>query len=440
MFAPMLCATRSCPPPVPIREDRGSVPTNCAIWGWGRSWAQGARRAYYGRVCRCSSALSARIFSPVSDSQIPSGAQRHRRWALVAERDWSDWRWQLRNRITRLETLEELVEVTPEEREGILRRGSTFPMAITPHYLSLMGAADCPVRRQAVPHVDELRSLPWDLEDPLAEEEHSPVGVLSHRYPDRALLYVTHNCPVYCRHCTRQRKVGDARSAPREKDLEAAYAYLERTPQIRDVLVSGGDPLSLSDTRLCTIMRRLREISSVEIVRLCTRNPVTLPQRITPALVDSLREFHPIFVNTHFNHPRECSVEAGIALERLADAGFAVSNQSVLLRGVNDNAEAMITLSRWLLRHRCRPYYMFQCDQVEGTTHLRTPLAEGLRILDKMRGTLSGLGIPQFAVDLPGGGGKVTLVPDRRVGGEGDNHVFRTHDGREFTFVDGAKP
>lgn len=366
----------------------------------------------------------------------PTASSRHPAWAGVPDAEWSDWRWQMRHRVTTLEALERLVALTPEEREGIVARSSVFPFAITPYYLSLMQGPGCPVRRQAVPHRDELLTTPWDMVDPLAEEEHSPVRILSHRYPDRALLYVTHNCPVYCRHCTRQRKVGDATSAPDRDDIAEALSYLRRTPAIKDVLISGGDPLSLSDARLAEIAAALREIESVEVIRLCTRNPVTLPQRITDGLVQALRPYHPIYVNTHFNHPRECTPEAAQALARLADAGFVIGNQQVLLRGINDDAATVEALNRWLLRQRCRPYYILQCDPVGGTAHLRTPVRAGTEILDALRGRVSGLGVPQFVVDLPGGGGKTSLVPERLVRRAGAGLVFRNGEGREFTYVD----
>ena len=384
---------------------------------------------------------SAAVFGAASGSaQPPSRSLRHPRWADVPEEQWSDWRWQMRHRVTTLAELEGLISLTPEERAGISARADVFPFAITPYYLSLIEGPGCPVRRQAVPHIDETITTAWDLVDPLAEEEHSPVPGLSHRYPDRALLYVTHNCPVYCRHCTRQRKVGDATSAPDRASLATALDYVRRTPAIKDLLISGGDPLSLSDARLVEIVAEIRAIESVEIIRLCTRNPVTLPQRITPALLEALRPHHPIYVNTHFNHPRECTPEAGLALRRLADAGFAVGNQMVLLRGINDDAALVETLNRWLLRQRCRPYYILQCDPVGGTAHLRTPVQAGVDILDHLRGRVSGLGVPQLVVDLPGGGGKVTLVPERLVRRKGPDMVFRNAQGREFTYVDSPLP
>jgi lysine 2,3-aminomutase len=367
---------------------------------------------------------------------VPTESNRHPRWADVPDAMWSDWRWQMRQRVTTLEALAELIDVTPDEQAGIVARSSVFPFAITPYYLSLMKEPGCPIRRQAVPHRDELITTPWDMVDPLAEEEHSPVAIVSHRYPDRALIYATHNCPVYCRHCTRQRKVGDATSAPDRSMLAAGIDYIRRTPAIKDVLISGGDPLSLADARLVEIVAELRAIDSVEVIRLCTRNPVTLPQRITDELLAALRPYHPLYVSTHFNHPHECTPEARAALVRLADAGFVVSNQMVLLRGINDDAATVETLNRWLLRQRCRPYYILQCDPVGGTAHLRTPVRAGLQILDQLRGRVSGLGIPQLVVDLPGGGGKVTLVPDRLVRRDGAAMVFRNAEGRLFTYVD----
>ena len=373
------------------------------------------------------------------DGALDPGAHRtprHPAWRDVDEATWRDWRWQLRHRVTSEEHLGELIALTESERRGLRGRAEAFPMAVTPYYLSLFGDARCPVRRQAVPLAAELEREPWDMRDPLAEEEHSPVPILSHRYPDRALMYVSHSCPVYCRHCTRQRKVGDVASAPAAAELEAAVDYLRATPKIKDVLLSGGDPLSLSDDKLVRVVEMVRAVSSVEVIRLCTRNPVTLPFRLTSALLQRLRALHPIFVSTHFNHPSECTPEAGEALNRLADAGFNVGNQMVLLAGINDDAMIVERLNRWLVRHRCRPYYMFQCDPVAGTAHLRTPIATGLAILDALRGRVSGLAIPQFAVDLPGGGGKVTLSPDRVVRVDGDRWIFRDFKGEQFTYVD----
>lgn len=369
---------------------------------------------------------------------------RHPAWAHVPDEQWDDWRWQLRARVTTRAELEDMVALTDEERVGLDLAATRFPCAITPYYLSLFGGPDCPVRRQGIPLAAEGDEVLGDWADPLAEEEHSPVPILSHRYPDRALLYATHTCAVYCRHCTRQRKVGDAESAPDRAMFEAAFAYLWRTPQVKDVLVSGGDPLSLGDERLEEIVAALRAIPSIEVIRLCTRQPVTLPQRITEGLVTRLAAYHPIWISTHFNHPREGTPEAALALARLANAGFPIGNQMVLLRGINDDVDTVEQLNRWLVRNRARPYYMFQADPVKGTAHLRTPIETGLAILDGLRGRVSGLAIPQFAVDLPGGGGKITLSPDRlvsRVEVDGVSHwTFRDARGREFAYVEPPLP
>ena len=399
---------------------------------------RGRRRTYTALISGATGAYSASMEDAAIASPAPS--PRHPRWADVDHASWTDWQWQLRHRVTSLEGLSSLVELTDDERRGIVGRQGGFPMAVTPYYLSRFGGPRCPIRRQSVPLEAELRAEPWDLRDPLAEEEHSPVPILSHRYPDRALLYVSHTCPVYCRHCTRQRKVGDANSAPRPTEIDAAIDYLRRTPAVRDVLLSGGDPLSLSDERLSRIVAKVRSVASVEVIRLCTRNPVTLPFRITEELLARLRPFHPLYVSTHFNHPAECTPEAGAALNRLADAGFNCGNQMVLLAGINDDAATVERLNRWLVRHRCRPYYMFQCDLVAGTAHLRTPISKGLEILDALRGKLSGLAIPHFAVDLPGGGGKVTLVPERVERIDGNRWEFRDLRGRRFAYHEPPRP
>lgn len=366
--------------------------------------------------------------------ELPQASQRHPQWALVPDADWGSWRWQLKHRITDLDELSALVSLTESESRGFAARVGVFPVATTPYYLSLFGDPSCGVRRQAIPLLDETRREPWDQSDPLAEEEHSPVACLSHRYPDRALLYVTHNCAVYCRHCTRQRKVGDALSAPRKHEIDAAIEYIRAHDEIFDVLISGGDPLSLSDARLCEIVAQLRSIDHVGPIRICTRTPVTLPARVTAELSQALAAYAPVYVSTHFNHPGECTPEAAKALANMADAGLNVGNQMVLLAGINDDPLRVEALNRWLVMQRARPYYMFQCDLVHGTAHLRTPIAKGLEILDWLRGRVSGLAIPQFAVDLPGGGGKVTLSPERLLRQEGSTWVFRDHRGREFEF------
>jgi lysine 2,3-aminomutase len=301
---------------------------------------------------------------------------------------WNDWHWQQRERVTRLEQLERVIKVTPDERRAAVLTDAEFHMGITPYYAALMDPEDptCPIRLQSVPTMEELNILASDREDPLAEDRDMPVPGITHRYPDRVLFYTTHNCPVYCRHCTRKRKVSDPSSAAAKRQIEDSLAYIERHPEIRDVVVSGGDPLSLSDERLDYILGRLRRIPHVEIFRLGTRNLVTLPQRVTRDLVQMLRAHHPLYVNTHFNHPRECTAEAFEACRLLADAGCNIGNQMVLLKGVNDDPRTVMELNHKLLLMRVRPYYIYQCDLARGISHFRTPVSTGIRIIDALRG------------------------------------------------------
>jgi lysine 2,3-aminomutase len=294
------------------------------------------------------------------------------------------------------------------------------------------------VRRQAIPQLGELEVYPHELSDPLAEEAHMVAPGVTHRYPDRVLFYVTHNCPVYCRHCTRKRKVGDPTSASTVDHLEAGFRYIEETETVRDVLVSGGDPLTLSDERLAAVFERLSSVPHVEVLRLGTRNPVTLPQRVTPALAAVLAGVRPLYVHTHFNHPAECTARAAHALNLLADAGCVLGNQMVLLAGVNDDEDTVLELNRWLLRNRCRPYYILQADMAEGIGHFRTPLQRGIDIIDHLRGRISGMGVPQFVLDLPGGGGKISLTPDYVCRRDGHTIEFRNGAGERFEFVDVA--
>lgn len=359
-------------------------------------------------------------------------------WATVDPADWNNWKWQQAHRLRRPLDFVATVGLDAREQHAFEACAQLFDVAVTPYYASLMrrGAPRCPIRIQALPDAGELLRFPFELDDPLAEEAHMPVPGITWRYPDRVLFYVTHNCPVYCRHCTRKRKVADPTTTARIDEVEEGLAFLARTPAIRDVLLSGGDPLTLSDDRLLAILERLRAMEHIEVIRLGTRNPVTLPQRITPELASRLRGIRPLYVHTHFNHPSECTDEAALALERLADAGCVLGNQMVLLRGVNDNPETVLWLNRWLLQHRCRPYYMFQSDMAPGITHLRTPIAKGLEIVDHLRGRIGGMGVPHFAVDLPGGGGKITLVPEYLVERQGNLLRFRNASGKIFEFVD----
>lgn len=360
-------------------------------------------------------------------------------WNSVSDSDWHDWQWQQRHRVTSVVDLQKIITLDADEVAGISAAIETFPMAITPYYASLMDPENPrdPIRLQCVPTDKEGEHVPGDESDPLAEEHYMPVEGLTHRYPDRALFYTTHNCPVYCRHCNRRRKVGDSQSAPDRAQLAQAIDYLAQHSEIRDVLVSGGDPLSYVDAKLEELLSLLRNIPHIEILRIATRNPVTLPQRITPELVAMLRRYQPIFVNTHFNHLQECTTEAAQALELLADAGCVLGNQMVLLKGINEDPVMVRKMNQWLLKHRCRPYYMFQCDAVAGTAHFRTPLEKGLTILSNLQGWTSGLAVPHYVVDLPGGGGKVPLTPEYHLNRNRLEHTFRSYRGLPIVYREG---
>jgi lysine 2,3-aminomutase len=359
-------------------------------------------------------------------------------WKDVPDALWNDWHWQQRERVTRLDRLEQVIRVTPDERRAAQETDAEFHMGITPYYAALMDPDDptCPIRLQSVPTMGETIVAPVDLEDPLAEERDMPTPGITHRYPDRVLFYTTHNCPVYCRHCTRKRKVSDPTSAAAKRQIEDSLAYIEKHAEIRDVVVSGGDPLSLSDERLDYILGRLRAIPHVEIFRLGTRNLVTLPQRVTDDFVHMLREHHPVYVNTHFNHPKECTAEAFEAARRLADAGCVIGNQMVLLKGVNDDARVVMELNHRLLLMRVRPYYIYQCDLAKGISHFRTPIEKGVEIIEALRGHTSGLAVPYFVVDAPRGGGKIPVNPNYVVRREGKRWILRNWAGKEFEYVE----
>jgi lysine 2,3-aminomutase len=357
-------------------------------------------------------------------------------WKGLPDALWNDWHWQQRERVTTLAQLERVIRVTPEERRAAVETEAEFHMGITPYYAALMDPEDPndPIRLQSVPIMGELQIAPADLEDPLAEERDMPVPGVTHRYPDRVLFYTTHNCPVYCRHCTRKRKVADPTSAAAKKQIEDGLAYIAAHAEIRDVVISGGDPLSLSDDRLDYILGRLRAIPHIEIFRLGTRNLVTLPQRVTDDFVYMLRHHHPVFVNTHFNHPKECTAEAFEAARRLADAGCVIGNQMVLLKGVNDDPKTVMELNHKLLLMRIRPYYIYQCDLAKGISHFRTPVETGIRIIEALRGHTSGLAVPQFVVDAPHGGGKIPVNPEYVVKHEGKTWTLRNYAGKTYTY------
>jgi lysine 2,3-aminomutase len=350
-----------------------------------------------------------------------------------------DWQAQLRASARTADDLARALDLTADELEGARRAESEgLPIAITPYYLSLCDRHDpsCPVRLQCVPRALESREVHGDMVDPLGEEEHEVAPHLVRRYPDRVLLLATDRCAVYCRFCTRSRIVGDGGGPAPLDRLEAAFEWIAAHPEIRDVIVSGGDPLAMATDRIDRLLTRIRAIPSVDTIRLATRVPVTLPMRITSELCEALRKHHPVWVMTHFNHPKELTPESIGACTRLADAGFPVMNQSVLLAGVNDDANVLEALFRGLVRARVRPYYLLQTDPVRGTGHLRTPLSKGIAIMEQLQGRLSGIALPKLICDTPGGRGKVPLTPDYVVAREPGRTVLRTFRGEEVAYID----
>jgi lysine 2,3-aminomutase len=349
----------------------------------------------------------------------------------VSAEDWNDWRWQVRNDIRDVDTLAKVLPLSEKEKEDISTVLRHFRMAITPYYASLIdqGNPVCPVRLQAVPRLPETFSDSSDQDDPLHEDVDSPVPGLTHRYPDRALLLVTNLCSMNCRHCTRRRLVGFEDAHMPDAAIDAAIAYIRGAPEIRDVVVSGGDPLVLSDERLESILSRLRDIPHVEIIRIGTRTPVVMPMRITEALASMLKKYHPIYVNTHFNHPKEITAEAREACRKLADAGIQLGNQSVLLRDVNDCPMLMKKLVQKLLTVRVKPYYIYQCDLSRGIAHFRTTVSKGIEIIESLRGHTSGLAVPTFVVDAPGGGGKIPVMPSYLITSNEKRVILRNYEG-----------
>ena len=358
----------------------------------------------------------------------------------VTDEQWNDWKWQVKNRIETLDQLKKYIQLTPEEEDGVAKSLQTLRMAITPYYLSLINPDDpyCPIRRQAIPTAAELHQSKADLLDPLHEDEDSPVPGLTHRYPDRVLLLITDQCSMYCRHCTRRRFAGQHDCEMPGERIQKAIDYIAATPQVRDVLLSGGDALMVSDKMLESIIQRLRAIPHVEIIRLGTRTPVVCPQRITDDLCNMLKKYHPIWVNTHFNHPNEITPESSEACAKLANAGIPLGNQSVLLRGVNDCVYVMKKLVQQLVRIRVRPYYIYQCDLSMGLEHFRTPVSKGIEIIENLRGHTSGFAVPTFVVDAPGGGGKTPVMPNYVISQSPNKVILRNFEGVITTYTEPA--
>lgn len=356
----------------------------------------------------------------------------------VTDQQWNDWKWQVKNRIETLDQLKKYLPLTKDEEEGVKKSLETLRMAITPYYLSLINPddPDCPIRKQAIPTGLETHQSAADLLDPLHEDEDSPTPGLTHRYPDRVLMLITDMCSMYCRHCTRRRFAGAKDAESPSERIDKAIEYIARTPQVRDVLLSGGDCLMVSDEKLEYIIKKLREIPHVEIIRLGSRTPVVCPQRITDDLVNMLKKYHPIWLNTHFNHPNEVTVEATEACAKLADAGIPLGNQSVLLRGVNDCMYVMKRLVQRLVKIRVRPYYIYQCDLSMGLEHFRTPVSKGIEIIEGLRGHTSGYAVPTFVVDAPGGGGKTPVMPQYVISQSPGRVVLRNFEGVITTYTE----
>ncbi len=362
-------------------------------------------------------------------------------WKDVADADWNNWRWQMQNRIHRPEhLLEALPTLTEAERAGVRLASRKLAMGITPHYFSLIDPADenCPIRRQVIPRIEETTTATWEMADPCGEDAHSPVPGLVHRYPDRVLFLVTDRCASYCRYCTRSRLVSNAAGYDFHPEFDRQIQYIRDNPQIRDVLLSGGDPLLLSDQKLERVLTELRAIPHVEFLRIGSRIPIFMPQRITPELCALLKRVHPLFVSVHANHPHELTGEVREGLGRLADAGIPLGNQSVLLRHVNDDATVMKALIQKLLMCRVKPYYLYQCDLIAGSAHLRTSVREGIKLMAELRGHTTGYAIPQYVIDAPGGGGKVPINPEYILQHNDDRVVVRNFEGRVFEYPEAA--
>lgn len=352
--------------------------------------------------------------------------------------EWKDWKWQLKNRITTLEELKTIIALTPSEEEGIKRSKGRLAMAITPYFFSLIDRTDpnCPIRKQAIPRIEEFSIGTHDMVDPCGEDKHSPAPGLVHRYPDRVLLLITDSCAMYCRYCTRRRMVGEEMPPMSIERFEEAYKYIKSKRSIRDVLISGGDPLMLNTEHLEYYLKKLRSISHIDIIRLGTRVPVTLPMRVDKDLASMLKKYHPVYMSIHFSHPKEVTPDVRDACTIFADAGVPLGSQTVLLKGVNDKPSVMKRLMHELMRTRVRPYYIYQCDPVIGTGHFRTPVSVGINIMEKLRGHTSGYAVPTFVVDAPGGGGKIPVGPTYLISQAKDKVVLRNYQGNIFEYFE----
>jgi lysine 2,3-aminomutase len=359
-------------------------------------------------------------------------------WKDVSKEDWNDWQWQVRNRITTVEDLKKIIDISAEEEKEITDVTGKLRMAITPYYASLMDQTDrdCPVRLQAVPTSPELNLGSADMEDPLHEDVDSPVPNLTHRYPDRVLLLVTDQCSMYCRHCTRRRFAGQKDQAVPMDKIDKAIEYIKEHEEVRDVLLSGGDALLISDEKLEEIVSKLYEIPHVEIIRIGSRTPVVMPQRITDDLVTMLKKYHPLYINVHFNHPKEITDASREACRKMNEAGIPIGNQTVLLKGINDQPKIMKDLMHDLLKTRVKPYYIYQCDLSQGIEHFRTPVSRGIEIIESLRGHTTGMAVPTFVVDAPGGGGKTPISPQYLISMAEDKIIMRNYEGKVFAYTE----
>jgi len=381
---------------------------------------------------------------PRTDTEPPDATPANS--ASIAKSCWpsnlNDWFWQLRHRITTVDQLEKIVHLTVEEKRAIQYSNKMFKMAITPYFASLMDKDDpnCPIRKQCIPSLQEFKTNINEMSDPCGEEEDSPVPGLVHRYPDRVLLLATDTCATYCRHCTRRRIVGSSETRMSTANFHLAVKYIKEHKEIRDVLISGGDPLLLSDEKLEYFLKTLRAIENIEIIRIGTRAPVALPQRITEKLCSMLRKYHPVFISIHFNHSKEITQEVKKACEMLSDSGIPLGSQSVLLKGINDKPQIIMKLMHELLKIRVRPYYLYQCDLAKGTTHFRTNISTGIKILESLRGHTTGYAIPTYVIDAPGGGGKVPIGPEYLISKSKSGVIFKNFEGKMFVYPENGKP